>query len=499
MKYRYSLSVILISLCLALTTAHAQINLSGSLTPQQLVQSLVGPGVTVSNVTFTGAPDATAFFTEPTASFGMISGILLTTGIDTIVKGPNTLSSAGVDNLMPGDSLLNANIDSTLTTFDACVLEFDFVPRTDSIVFHYVFGSEEYNEFVWMGYNDIFGFFISGPGINGVKNIALVPGTNTPVSIDSINNGYAPTGTLPTGPCTNCQYYVDNTNGTILQYDGYTTLLSAGTHVQPCGTYHIKLAIADVGDGVYDSGIFLEAGSFKSSAAFNIQYNGYPAPSVINVCPGECVTLEAPPLANYLWSNGDTTQSTYICDPGFYSVSTTVSTCTATSGNINVTTLSGPLIDPLTESNDTVYANVTGINPITYQWYSAGNPVGNGGPALAMPYPGCFYVTATDFNGCTSTSDSLCDFSVSIPEPANNIFMNATMLPGNHVVRITMNHEIQDARVELYDLTGKAVMTASWTGGTASQDFSLPFLSKGLYFLKVQSGENLLSSKVIVR
>jgi len=52
-------------------------------------------------------------------------------------------------------------------TFDASILEFDFIPQSDTLKFNYIFGSEEYPEYVNSGYNDVFGFFISGPGIAG--------------------------------------------------------------------------------------------------------------------------------------------------------------------------------------------------------------------------------------------------------------------------------------------------------------------------------------------
>jgi gliding motility-associated-like protein len=123
------------------------------------------------------------------------------------------------------------------------------------------------------GFNDVFGFFLSGPGIFGpypgnAINIALVPGSNTPVSIDSVNDGYSGicTTALP-GPCVNCTYYVNNCSGVTVEYDGFTTVLTATAIIQKCLTYHIRLAIADAGDGIYDSGVFLEEGSFNSGAA----------------------------------------------------------------------------------------------------------------------------------------------------------------------------------------------------------------------------------------
>ncbi|MEL7428194.1 MAG: choice-of-anchor L domain-containing protein, partial [Bacteroidota bacterium] len=93
------------------------------------------------------------------------------------------------------------------------------------------------------------------------QNIALVPGSPIPVSIDNVNNGpVGPACTVPNGPCTNCAFFTDNTQGNTVNYDGFTVPLLAEAVVTPCETYTVTLAIADVGDGLYDSGVFLEAG-----------------------------------------------------------------------------------------------------------------------------------------------------------------------------------------------------------------------------------------------
>ena len=104
------------------------------------------------------------------------------------------------------------------------------------------------------------------PYSNNSKNIAIIPGTTTPVTINDVNNGSNDCGIFggPNGPCVNCAFYIDNCNGTTVQYDGFTTVLEAKATVIPCQTYHIKLAVADGGDDMYDSGVFLEANSFSS-------------------------------------------------------------------------------------------------------------------------------------------------------------------------------------------------------------------------------------------
>lgn len=246
------------------TYLSAQLVISTNKTPAQLVQQvLVGNGVTISNIVFTGAPVAIAEFNGGgNTNLGLTSGVVLSTGDAVDVVGPNsgnvsTNNNTGSDPQLA--SLITANIN------DAAVLEFDFTPIADTIRFRYVFGSEEYPEYV-SSYNDVFGFFITGPNPSGGnytnQNIAIVPGTtSTPVSIYNINNGSS-----NTGPCVNCQYYVNNTGGLTVEFDGMTTVLTAWAVVVPCQTYHMKLAIGDAGDHILDSGVFLEANSFSTSA-----------------------------------------------------------------------------------------------------------------------------------------------------------------------------------------------------------------------------------------
>ncbi|MFO7721868.1 MAG: choice-of-anchor L domain-containing protein [Bacteroidales bacterium] len=246
--------------------AWAQIAINTSLTPQQLIQNhLVGTGVVVTNITYSGSPGAIAAFSNGgTTNIGLNSGVILTSGSASLVPGPNNSGSAGQANNMPGDPQLQSLIPG-YTVYDASVFEFDFTPLSDTIKFRYVFGSEEYPEYSNSSYNDVFGFFITGPNPLGGNytnyNIARLPGTTTPVSINNVNNG-----TSNMGPCINCQYYINNANGATIQYDAFTVVLTAWALVTPCVNYHFKIAIGDAGDGILDSGVFLEANSFSTDA-----------------------------------------------------------------------------------------------------------------------------------------------------------------------------------------------------------------------------------------
>ncbi|XZF13857.1 choice-of-anchor L domain-containing protein [Chitinophagaceae bacterium MMS25-I14] len=290
----------------------AQINVYPNQTALALAQTLTGAGVVVSNATLTCPNGANAIFGTVTSPLVLDSGIILTSGM-TQTNGA-VIGVNGNFNLFANNNN-NAAGDADLTTLsgqptnDACKLEFDFVPAGDTIKFDYVFGSEEYNgqnngfnaNFNCSTFDDAFGFFISGPGITGVQNIALVPGTTLPVSINTINDGV---GAVAGGPCfTNTngngpytQYYVSNSGqaNPDLTYSGRTVVLTAIKNVTPCSTYHLKLAVADAVDFAYDSGVFLKAGSLTSNAVAITPIGGggltAPTPYCVRGClPGRFV------------------------------------------------------------------------------------------------------------------------------------------------------------------------------------------------------------------
>ncbi|HEX5000876.1 MAG TPA: choice-of-anchor L domain-containing protein [Bacteroidia bacterium] len=303
-----------VALAVGMLQAKAQLNISTAMTPTQLVQNvLLGTGVTVSNVTYTGAAVSRGSFTCAGAcNLGVSSGIYLSSGqINSLPNAPASMHHS-TDVGQPGDAMLNAIVAPRLTQ-DAAVLEFDFSVAADSVQFRYVFGSEEYNDYANTNFNDVFAFFISGPGIVGTRNIALIPGTTTPVSINTVNNG-GPVAGVATGPCMNCAYYHDNVGGASVFMDGFTTVLTAKSAVQPCQTYHIKLAVADVSDGIFDSGVFLEANSFSALGQIALFANGVAQQNAATVyaCPGDSIQLCLNPAQNYSWTTGATSQCIWV-------------------------------------------------------------------------------------------------------------------------------------------------------------------------------------------
>jgi hypothetical protein len=294
------LTTIALTLVLAVFTnnhALAQLTVNGSITPAQLVQNiLLGPGITASNITYTGNVISRGSFNGSSSNVGFAAGVLLTNGDIANAVGPNNNSGASGPNGLPGDPDLDA-IMSPTTSFDASIIEFDFVPLSDTVKFRYVFGSDEYMEFVSQfpgGINDGFGFFISGPGINGPfsnnsQNIAIIPGTSLPVTMFNLNLN------------NNSSFYFDNGDGNgtgtapdglTVQYDGFTVPLTAIAAVQCGQTYHIKIAIGDGSDDIIDSGVFLEAQSFSSPGVSIIpqfSYGGQNDTTLYEGCGDACI------------------------------------------------------------------------------------------------------------------------------------------------------------------------------------------------------------------
>ena len=277
-KILFNKWVFLVVMCLINTVQLlAQVNIINTNNPIILAQKIVGSGVSITNATVLCNSNQSGTFTVTSSTLGMDEGIILTTGYASSILPANGVN--GIQNNLAtfnqgtgGDADLSF-LSGTVTN-DRCILEFDFKADGDSIFFDYKFGSEEYPVFNCTNYNDVFGFFVTGPGYATPENIALVPGTNIPVAINSINNGVLSLGANisncnnmgPGSPFTNL--YINNTGSTTLTYDGFTNIFTAKASTQICATYHLKLAIADGFDHIFDSGVFIKAGSLNSNTYY---------------------------------------------------------------------------------------------------------------------------------------------------------------------------------------------------------------------------------------
>lgn len=236
--------------------AQSNLFLDNSYTVEEMITDFFNDSsIVVSNITFTGLGASVAFFDGMNTNLGLDAGIAFSTGSIVEAVGPNDSPSTGIS-MGSGSDPDIIQITQT-TSYDALSIEFDFmVMVSGDLDFNYVFGSEEYPEFVNSQFNDAFGFFISGPGFNGpfsngAENISLIPFSNLPVTINNVNDQL------------NSDFYIDNMYGADLQFDGFTVPLPATFYAEAGETYHIKMVVSDVGDAVYDSAIFL---SFNSLA-----------------------------------------------------------------------------------------------------------------------------------------------------------------------------------------------------------------------------------------
>jgi gliding motility-associated-like protein len=239
------------------------ITVNTDISEQDIVDFVATP-ITTAEIASINCPDvAYGTFEAAGTDLGLESGLLMTTGRAVNAIGPNLLDGSNPlgNNFAPGDpdlDYLSQQFGNGLLSQDACVIELDVFVTADELTFEYIFGSDEYPEYVNDNFNDIFAFLISGPGIDGdpninnQRNIATIPSTDTPVQINSLNN------------LLNWEYYLNNENSTSVEYDGLTTgflgqpkNLIARSPVIPCNTYRLKLAIADRGDGTFDSGVFI--------------------------------------------------------------------------------------------------------------------------------------------------------------------------------------------------------------------------------------------------
>lgn len=328
MKKGFCYHIIIFVLFLVSNASAQSIQVNDNYTAQQLVDALVSGGCAqVSNITVNGWSGGSGgpsfgYFTENGSGFPFQNGIVLSTGFAASAPGPNTslLSQGGSG--WNGDADLEAAI-SVSGTVNATVLEFDFVPYTTSISFDYIFASEQYltsiNSPNQCNYTDGFAFLLKEAGSSDpYQNLAVIPGTSTPVKVNTVRG-------QGVCPAANQQYFDQfNPNNSPINFNGQTVILTAQSQVTPGTTYHIKLVVADQGNSLYDSAIFLGGGSFSSVT--NLGPDRLIATGNA-LCQGQSLPLDATvpvPTATYTWKrNGGlvaTTPTYTVTQDGDYEV-----------------------------------------------------------------------------------------------------------------------------------------------------------------------------------
>jgi Calx-beta domain/CHU_C Type IX secretion signal domain len=317
----------------------AVLEVEGGYSAEELIKDVIigGDCFDITNVTFSGVSSQIARFTNGQTSLGFQEGAILCTGPADQSVGPNSSNATGQSVGGGGDSDLT-QLAGGGSVFDLCNIEFDFQPTETPLTFQYVFASDEYCEYVGSQFNDRFGFFISGPGIsgpfNGAANLAILPGGGTYVGINSVNH------------TTNTGFFKNNLNSAVgnncapmpdagqsaneLEWDGLTAVMTAVANVIPCSTYHIKLKIGDVGDGVFDSAVFLKSGSFDAggNAALSLEVDGNPDDDTATegcdnakfIFTRVGTNLNSPIVVNYTISGTATSGLDYSAIPGVISI-----------------------------------------------------------------------------------------------------------------------------------------------------------------------------------
>jgi len=472
-----------------------------------LVQNvLVGSGVAVSNISFSGNSQQIGAFNSG-SSIGMSSGIVMSSGhaLDADLGGspnsgntpnngiqcnanPNTVCNDlyNVANSVPaliGQSFSVSDIN------DMCVIEFDFVPESDTLRFNYSFGSEEYLTYVNSSYNDVFGFFISGPGIsgsysspvgfpNGSINIATVPNSAPPlpITISSINPGMYG------------QYY--NTGNSTISYNGYTDVFTAEVIVQSCETYHIRLAIADGSDDYLDSGVFLEANSFSSPTLSMGTFGVSIGIDTLTIpCNGTLdLEVQLSGAYNILWNTGATSSIVNVgAGQYFFSATTLSGSCVLYSDTVTIveqtlfsTSYTSTNVNCNGQSDGSIDISVSGgVLPYTYSWVDSISGFTNNIEDLTNIGAGNYWCTVTDANGCSALS-----FQVIITEQiaisTNPTQTNISCFGG------------ADAGISLNAVGGNYPLSISWIGpnGFTANSDPLFGLEAGTYYAVITDVDN---------
>jgi len=219
-------------------------------------------GLLIKDIRYKGLEYATGYF-KYSGNFRDFAsdGIVLSTGRSRDAMGPNNSTSSN-ENHVTGDLDLSKITHSK--SYDAASIEFNFLSLTDSISFTFQFASEEYPEYVNKGVSDIFGFFVTDLSNSTIQNIAVLPNSKIPITIDLINAEINSNYFVANYPTYNQSrsYYETSM---LFNFDGFTKPIRTGLKLKPYNWYHFKIVISDIGDRKFDSWIFLKGNSFISN------------------------------------------------------------------------------------------------------------------------------------------------------------------------------------------------------------------------------------------
>ncbi|MCK7589824.1 choice-of-anchor L domain-containing protein, partial [Subsaxibacter sp. CAU 1640] len=472
-----------------------------SYTPEQLIENVLVSGgcSAVDNFSYqvNGNPGdlqtkSYGYFNKGGAmNFPFEEGVILTTG--RAYEAGNSINPILVsnDNNDPGDADLEAALSQTNTN-DATFIKFNFVPTTNTISFRYLMASEEYDGSTECSFADSFAFLLREVGTTTYTNLAVLP-NGTPVSVTNINNS---------GVCTANPTYFDGYNIGDTNYGGRTEVLTAVANVTLGVTYEIKLVVADQGDSIWDSAIFLEAGSFVLGGELgdDITISGGTAQ-----CDGSTITLDTQaPNGTHAWYQdgnviaGETGSTLDVTESGTYSVDVFFAAGCETSDSIivefypNITIdsvqdlyLCNPGSPPynfdLTENEPLMLGSITDPSNYVITYHESQTDADGDISSIAAPdlYSGIdgqtIYARMEYLNsGCYDTASFTLNV---IAEPIIN-----------PVADMTACDDVSNDGFEEFDLD---LQTAAILGGQPASNFSVSYYTS---FTDADSGSNPISS-----
>lgn len=392
MKIKLLLSTLLISFIGF--TQSITVNTTTYTVPQLVTDVLVNsPCSQVRNITWRtgsnfGSSNGIGYFTNTNPNFPLSSGVILSTGDVMNAPGPNSTTLSDGVNAWIGDTDLENTLAAagvTINSTNATVLEFDFTTFTTFFNFQFLFASEEYGTYQCQS-PDGFAFLLTDLTTNTTTNLAVVPSTTTPISVQTIRDNLYNSAC----PSANSNYFGTFNGGSsaansATNYNGQTVTLSASSSLVPNRSYHIKLVIADGTDTKFDSSILLGGNSFQ----FNQDVLG-PDLTVAN--------------------------GTALCS---------------------------------SNGNNQSYTITSGLDPaiFNFSWEDQNhNPVGTNSPNLTINQPGTYYLTYSIIStGCVvDTNDIVIEYNsgLSTPNPENLYKCNSS-LP-SYTYDLTYNNTIVD-------------------------------------------------------
>jgi hypothetical protein len=526
MKFLYSL----VFVCLANTLSAQTLVTDTNLTLDELVEYITTnlectsiSNITSPNNSIVGGEVFNSyasfeFSNEP--NFPFQNGIVMTTNDATDLTSIENSGSYE----WAGDTDLEALIQAPGATYNATVIEFDFVPFRDQLSVDYIFASQEYPLYV-CDFADTFAFIVSGPGISNINAYDHDANPNTPeveLDLGGLNIATLPETTIPVNPtnvhiAAGCElgslgeytlpqfYDVQNSDNNILDYGGQIVPLTAQVDLIPGETYHIKLVIGDRSDTLFDSAVFIDANSFVIGTI----------PEDLPYEPGLPVTLpscwETGNFASYEVSaecslDGQNHLKLY---GGNYSITTTaVNTDGLSAVEISFDLLNG--CEDLAEAGENLIIEyfdgsnwllLDEIDPAdlpttfsgqTSMWQTFNYTLTSGLSQNLM-------LRFIRFNGDNQQDDiSLTNLKIQNANLSVNTFsLNDVTIFPNPAKNIIHFNSIQYATgVEIFDFNGKLVSEIQLRSNN-EKTIDITHLASGVYLVKISSAQNSVVRKIV--